>query len=70
MENPADIHTKSLPWHKAHVHVEPLLFWKGATSVKTIDSLSLSGPIRGGPTLQPQISLRSVLPSYQITIPT
>ena len=25
-ENPADILTKSLPWHKAHVHVEPRLF--------------------------------------------
>ena len=32
-QNPADIFTKSLPWHKAQVHVEPLLFWKGETSV-------------------------------------
>ena len=31
-QNPADILTKSLPWHKAWVHVEPLLFWKGETS--------------------------------------
>ena len=31
-QNPADILTKSLPWHKARVHVEPLLFWKGKTS--------------------------------------
>ena len=31
-QNPADILTKSVPWHKAHVHVEPLLFWKGRTS--------------------------------------
>ena len=31
-QNPADILTKSLPWHKAHVHVEPLLFWKVKTS--------------------------------------
>ena len=31
-ENPADIMTKALPWHKAHVHIEPLLFWKGETS--------------------------------------
>ena len=31
-ENPSDILTKSLPWHKAQVHVEPLLFWKGETS--------------------------------------
>ena len=30
-QNPADILTKSLPWHKARVHVEPLLFWKGET---------------------------------------
>ena len=30
-ENPADIMTKPLPWHKARVHVEPLLFWKGET---------------------------------------
>ena len=28
-ENPANILTKALLWHKAHVHVEPLLFWKG-----------------------------------------
>ena len=32
-ENPADILTKPLPWHKARVHVEPLLFWKGETVV-------------------------------------
>ena len=31
-ENPANIMTKALPWHKARVHVEPLLFWKGETS--------------------------------------
>ena len=31
-QNPADILAKSLPWHKACVHVEPLLFWKGETS--------------------------------------
>ena len=31
-DNPANILTKSLPWHKARVHVEPLLFWKGETS--------------------------------------
>ena len=31
-DNPADILTKSLPWHKAWVHVEPLLFWKGETA--------------------------------------
>ena len=30
--NPANILTKSLPWHKARVHVKPLLFWKGETS--------------------------------------
>ena len=40
-DNPADILTKSLPWHKARVHVEPLLFWKGETST------SWYGPIRG-----------------------
>ena len=27
-ENPPDIMTKALPWHKARVHVKPLLFWK------------------------------------------
>ena len=27
-----NILTKTLPWHKAHIHVEPLLFWKGETS--------------------------------------
>ena len=32
-ENPADIMTKALPWHKACVHVEPLLFWKGETVI-------------------------------------
>ena len=31
-DNPADILTKYLPWHKACVHVKPLLFWKGETS--------------------------------------
>ncbi len=31
-ENPADIMTKSLPWFKMKVFVEPLLFWKGDTS--------------------------------------
>ena len=29
---PADILTKSLPCHKARVHVEPLLFWKGESA--------------------------------------
>ena len=32
IDNPSDILTKSLPWHKARVHVEPLLFWKGESS--------------------------------------
>ena len=31
-ENLVDIMTKALPWHKARIHVEPLLFWKGETS--------------------------------------
>ena len=35
-QNPADILTKSLPWHKACVHVEPLLFWKGETSTDDV----------------------------------
>ena len=35
-QNPADILTKSLPWHKARVHVEPLLFWKGETSTDDV----------------------------------
>ena len=34
-ENPADIMTKALPWHKARVHVKPLLSWKGETVVDT-----------------------------------
>ena len=34
-ENPVDIHTKALPWHKAHVPVEPLLFWKGQVKRQT-----------------------------------
>ena len=33
-ENPADIMTKVLPWHKAYVHVKPLLFWKGETVIE------------------------------------
>ena len=40
-QNPADILTKSLQWHKARVHVEPLLFWKGETS--TDDSTTSEG---------------------------
>ena len=40
-QNPADILTKSLRWHKARVHVEPLLFWKGETS--TDDSTTSEG---------------------------
>ena len=35
-QNPADILMKSLPWHKTHVHVEPLLFWKGETSTEDL----------------------------------
>ena len=35
IDNPADILTKSLPWHQARVHVELLLFWKGKTSANT-----------------------------------
>ncbi len=31
-ENPADIMTKSLPWFKMKVFVEPMLFWKGDTT--------------------------------------
>ena len=38
-QNPANILTKSIPWHKARVHVEPLLFWKGETST---DDMSTS----------------------------
>ena len=32
-ENPTDIMTKALTWHKARAHVEPILFWKGETVV-------------------------------------
>ena len=46
-ENPADILTKLLPWHKAHVHMELMLFWKGETITEPVDPLSLNGPIRG-----------------------
>ena len=46
-KNPADILTKSLPWHKACIHVEPLLFWKGETVVETSASAVLNVPIRG-----------------------
>ena len=46
-ENPTDILTKPLPWHKACVHVEPLLSWKGKTITEPIDPLLSNGPIRG-----------------------
>ena len=46
-KNPADILMKSLPWHKAHVHVEPFLFWKGKTVVDTAASGMSTVPIRG-----------------------
>ena len=44
-DNPADILTKPLPWHKARVHVEPLLFWKGEMVVDSVDPMVSSGPI-------------------------
>ena len=31
-QNPADMHTKPLPWHTLRNYVEPLLFWKGDTA--------------------------------------
>ena len=46
-DNPADILTKLLPRHKAHIHVEPLLFWKGETMTDTNEELSPNAPIRG-----------------------
>ena len=46
-DNPADILTKPLLWHKAHVHVELFLFWKGEMVVDSIDPMVSSGPIRG-----------------------
>ena len=46
-DNTDDILTKPLPWHKARVHVEPLLFWKGKTVVDNVDTTVSSGPNRG-----------------------
>ena len=46
-DNPAVIFTKPLPSHIAHIHVEPLLFWKGDTSTDMVDLVSSSVPIRG-----------------------
>ena len=31
-ENPADVLTKVLPWHKMMIFVEPILLWKGDTN--------------------------------------
>ena len=45
-ENPADILTKPLSWHKARVHVELMLFWKGETITEPVDPLSSNVPIR------------------------
>ena len=33
MESLVDMLTIALPWRKAHIHVEPLLLWKGETEV-------------------------------------
>ena len=46
-DNPADILTKPLPWHKAHIHVELLLFWKGETMTDANEDLPLNAPTRG-----------------------
>ena len=49
-ENPAGILTKVLPWHKAHVHVELLLFWKGEMANEPSDPLPVTtstGPTSG-----------------------
>ena len=49
-ENPADILTKALLWHKARVHVEPLLFWKGEMANEPsnpVSATSLTGPTSG-----------------------
>ena len=49
-ENPVDILTKALPWHKAHVHVEPLLFWKGEMANESSNPFSVTtstGPTSG-----------------------
>ena len=46
-ENPVDILTKALLWHKAHVHVEPLFFWKGETTNEP------SNPASGTPSTGP-----------------
>ena len=43
-DNPADILTKPLPWHKARIHVEPLLFWKGETMTDANADLPLNAP--------------------------
>ena len=46
-DNPADILTKPLPWHKACIHVEPLLFWKGETLTDANADLPLNAPTGG-----------------------
>ena len=46
-DNPADILTKPLPWHKAHLHVEPLLFWKGETMTDVNEDLPLNASTGG-----------------------
>ena len=46
-DNPADILTKPLPWHKACTHVEPLLFWKGETMPDANADLPLNAPTGG-----------------------
>ena len=49
-ENPVDILTKTLPWHKAHVHVELLLFWKGEMANEPSDPVpetTSTGPTSG-----------------------
>ena len=46
-DSPADILTKPLPWHKARIHVEPLLFWKGETMTDANADLPLNAPTGG-----------------------
>ena len=45
-DNPANTLTKPLPWHKAHTHIKPLLFWKGGTLTDAHDAV-LTAPTGG-----------------------
>ena len=46
-KNPADMHTKPLPWSKLREYVEPLLFWKGDTKDAPTVSQNPEGSVAG-----------------------